>query len=130
MPSWRYWKDKREDSLGMEFCPKCGSRLEPRKTGEGNSFVLCCAKCGYTKEPINKQAEARTGPVIQAKPKTFLTVVGSQDEINTMSKIKKICEKCGNDEVYVWMVQTRGGDEAMTQFMRCTKCGHTFREYA
>jgi len=26
-------------------------------------------------------------------------------------------------------VQTRGGDEASTQFMRCTKCNHTFREY-
>jgi DNA-directed RNA polymerase subunit M len=33
-------------------------------------------------------------------------------------------------EVYVWQVQTRGGDEASTQFFRCTKCGHTFREYS
>jgi DNA-directed RNA polymerase subunit M len=30
----------------------------------------------------------------------------------------------------VWQVQTRGGDEASTQFFRCTKCGHTTREYS
>jgi transcription factor S len=114
----------------LEFCPNCGSRLEPKKTGEGNAFVLCCAKCSFTKQPANKKTEARTGAVIQPKAKPFLTVIGQNDEVNTMTKIKKPCDKCGNDEVYVWMVQTRGGDEAMTQFMRCTKCGHTFREYA
>ncbi len=115
----------------MEFCPNCGSRLEPKRTGVGNAFVLCCAKCSFTKQPIDKKTEARTGAVIQPKPtKPFMTVIGSKDEVDTMTKIKKICEKCGNDEVFVWMVQTRGGDEAMTQFMRCTKCGHTFREYA
>ena len=113
----------------MEFCPKCGSRLEPKKTGEGNNFVLCCAKCGFTKEPANRKAEARTGAVIQPKPTKFMTVVSEADEVNTMAKIKKQCDKCGNMEVYVWQVQTRGGDEASTQFMRCTKCGHTFREY-
>jgi DNA-directed RNA polymerase subunit M len=46
-----------------------------------------------------------------------------------MQTIKMKCEKCENNEVFVWQVQTRGGDEASTQFMRCTKCGHTFREY-
>jgi DNA-directed RNA polymerase subunit M/transcription elongation factor TFIIS len=29
----------------------------------------------------------------------------------------------------VWIVQTRGSDESSTQFMRCVKCGYTFREY-
>jgi len=93
----------------LEFCPSWGSRLEPKKTGIGNAFVLCCAKCNFTKQPIEKKAT--TGAVIQPKAKPFMSVLGQ------------------NDEVYVWMVQTRGGDEAMTQFMRCTKCGHTFREY-
>jgi transcription factor S len=113
----------------LEFCPNCGSRLEPKKTGEGNAFVLCCAKCSFTKQPQDKKVEARTGPVLSPKPKTFMTVVGKGDEVNTMTKITKQCESCGNMEVYVWQVQTRGGDEASTQFMRCTKCGHTFREY-
>jgi DNA-directed RNA polymerase subunit M/transcription elongation factor TFIIS len=27
-------------------------------------------------------------------------------------------------------VQTRGSDESSTQFLRCTKCSYTFREYS
>jgi len=114
----------------MEFCPDCGSRLEPKKTGNGLSFVLCCAKCSYTKEPIDKKAESRIGKVIEPKPTEFMTIITEEDKkINTMQTIKMKCDKCGHNEVYVWQVQTRGGDEASTQFMRCTKCGHTFREY-
>jgi DNA-directed RNA polymerase subunit M len=115
----------------MEFCPNCGCRLEPKKSTNGDtSFVLACSKCGYMKKPIDKRAEAKTGKVIQPKPKPFMTVISEEDQkIKTMPTIRAECEKCGNNLVYVWQVQTRGGDEASTQFMRCTKCGHTFREY-
>jgi transcription factor S len=112
----------------MEFCPNCGCRLEIRKTG-GTSFILAC-KCGFTKQPEDRKAEARTGKVLQPKPKAFMTVISEEDQkIKTMQTIHMKCDKCGNTEVFVWQVQTRGGDEASTQFMRCTKCGHTFREY-
>ena len=120
---------RRRGFLFMEFCPTCGCRLEPKKTG-GTSFVLCCSKCNFTKQPADRKTEARTGAVIQPKAKPFLTVISEEDQkIKTMQTIKMKCEKCENNEVFVWQVQTRGGDEASTQFMRCTKCGHTFREY-
>ncbi len=115
----------------MEFCPDCGCRLEPKKSTNGDaSFLLVCSKCGYTKQPIDRRAEAKTGKVFQPKPKPFMTIISEEDQkIKTMPTLRVKCEKCGNMEVYVWQVQTRGGDEASTQFMRCTKCGHTFREY-
>jgi transcription factor S len=113
----------------MEFCPNCGSRLEPKKTGIDASFVWAC-KCGFTKQPQNRKTTVTTGKVYQPKPKPFMTVISDEDQkIKTMQTIRMACEKCGNMEVFVWQVQTRGGDEASTQFMRCTKCGHTFREY-
>ena len=118
----------------MEFCPECGCRLEPKKTQVGsNAFLLVCSKCGFTKQPADKKAEAKTGKVITQPvnaPKPFMTVITEEDQkIKTMQTIKMKCDKCDNNLVYVWQVQTRGGDEASTQFMRCTKCGHTFREY-
>jgi DNA-directed RNA polymerase subunit M len=115
----------------MEFCPKCGCRLEPKRT-VGNAFELCCSKCNFTKQPVDKKTEARTGAVItpKLKPKPFMTIISEEEsKMQTMQTIKMKCDKCDNNMVYVWQVQTRGGDEASTQFMRCTKCGHTFREY-
>ena len=50
---------------------------------------------------------------------------GGQD----LPTISAHCEKCGNGEAVWWMLQTRSADEATTQFYRCTKCGHTWRNY-
>jgi DNA-directed RNA polymerase subunit M len=112
----------------MEFCPKCGCRLEPRRAD--GQVVLACTKCDYSKLATTGRSQAKVVKVIQQTTQPFMTVVSEQEgKINTMSTIKMKCEKCSNTEVYVWQVQTRGGDEASTQFMRCTKCGHTFREY-
>lgn len=113
----------------MEFCPECGCRLEPRKAAGG--VVLACTKCTYVKPAATNRDQAKVVKVITPKSQPFMTVISQEEgKVNTMSTIKVKCEKCGNMEVYVWQVQTRGGDEASTQFMRCTKCGHTFREYS
>ena len=112
----------------MEFCPTCGCFLSPRKSKNG--AVLACYKCGFTKQGAEKKDELIITKTFTPKTQESLTVITEADQkINTMATIKMQCEKCDNREVYVWQVQTRGGDEASTQFMRCTKCGHTFREY-
>ena len=36
--------------------------------------------------------------------------------------------KCGNDEFYIWSAQTRSGDEGMTHFRQCAKCGKRGKE--
>ena len=112
---------KREGFYRLEFCPNCGSRLEPKKTGNDNAFVLCCAKCGHTKEPIDSKAEARTGKVLQPKPKPFMTIISEADQqITPMQTIKMKCEKCENNTVYGKYRQER---RSSTQFMRCTNLG-------
>jgi DNA-directed RNA polymerase subunit M len=111
----------------MEFCPECGCRLEPKKAD--GIVVLACTKCNYVKKAVGNRAQAKVIKVIQPKTQPFMTVISEDEQkITTMPTIRMECEKCGNNLVYVWQVQTRGGDEASTQFMRCTKCGHTFRE--
>ena len=116
----------------MEFCPECGSVLRPKKTGEGNgvSIVLACSKCDYVKKGVVKNVKAATGKIITHNQPEAVTVIPKDQEVNTMPTIKMECPKCGNRLCYVWQVQTRGGDESSTQFFRCTKCNHTFREYS
>ena len=99
----------------MEFC-KCGKLL----TKKGDKFV--CSSCGYEKEIVSlshseKMAEKKSIPIIEK-------------EESSLAQINANCEKCGNRKAYFWQMQTRGADESPTNFFKCTKCKHTWREYA
>ena len=113
----------------MEFCPKCGTKLTPtKKKKKGKvTMVLSCPKCGY-KKPA---ALATVPKVIEHRPEERIAVIGKEEQkLRTLPTVRIECPKCGNMKAYVWQVQTRGTDESSTQFFRCTKCNHTFREYS
>ncbi len=105
----------------MQFCLKCSLALIPIK--KEKSVVLACPKCG--------EETVRADPIVQKfeTAKESVVVIGkSEKNLQTLPKMKVICQKCGHGEAFYWMVQTRGGDEASTQFFKCTKCGRTWRE--
>lgn len=117
----------------MEFCPKCGSRLVPKKgkSGKETSLMLVCPKCGYKKRAPGKKVEPKVAKVIQHNPQQLVAVIGKEEQkLRTLPTVRIECPKCGNNLAYVWQVQTRGADESSTQFLRCTKCSYTFREYS
>ncbi|MDR2708063.1 MAG: transcription factor S [Nitrososphaerota archaeon] len=117
----------------MEFCPKCGSRLEPKKskTGKKASLVLACPKCGYKKVETDAVIEPKITKIIQHSPQQFVAVIGKEEQkLTTLPTVRVECPKCENNTAYVWQVQTRGADESSTQFLRCTKCNYTYREYS
>jgi DNA-directed RNA polymerase subunit M len=118
----------------MEFCPKCGSRLEPKKykNGKETTLALVCPKCGYKKPESGTKVEPpKVGKVIQHGPQQLVAVIGKEEQkLRTLPTVRIECPKCGNNIAYVWQVQTRGADESSTQFLRCTKCNYTFREYS
>jgi len=106
------------------FCPKCGSLLRPKKSG--NRIVKYCS-CGYTSKDSSDE-----GLLIKEKSnlekRDEIVVVDRVVEI--LPKINEECGKCGNNEVYYWTIQTRAGDEAETRFFKCTKCDHVWRSYS
>jgi len=117
----------------MEFCPKCGSRLEPKKgkTPKKAALMLVCPKCGYKKQEKCGKVEPKVAKVIQHNPQQLVAVIGKEEQkLRTLPTVRVECPRCGNNLAYVWQVQTRGADESSTQFLRCTKCGYTFREYS
>ena len=119
--------------ITMEFCPKCGSRLEPKKSKSGKEaiLVLACPKCGYKKPEAAEKIEPKVAKVIQHTPQQFVAVIGKEEQkLSTLPTVRIECPRCGNNTAYVWQVQTRGADESSTQFLRCTKCSYTFREYS
>jgi DNA-directed RNA polymerase subunit M len=115
----------------MDFCPNCGSILIPKIVEAGSQVIvlLQCKKCGYkNKGPKqNRKFELKT---IQHSPKQMVAVIDRNVDISTETTIPIECPSCSNNLGYVWQVQTRGADESSTQFIRCTKCGYTYRESA
>jgi transcription factor S len=102
----------------MEFCPKCGAVLVEKRKNLG------CARCSYT---TKTKVKLKTSEKIEQKRGV---AVVSEKDTQTLPVIIERCRKCENDKAYFWTVQTRSGDEAETKFFKCTKCGHTWREYS
>jgi DNA-directed RNA polymerase subunit M len=118
--------------MTMEFCPKCGTRLVPKRPKEGakGRTVLACPKCGFKKKLVAKKLEP-IPKVIEHSPQETIAVISKEEQkLRVLPTVRVECPKCGNNLAYVWQVQTRGSDESSTQFFRCTKCSHTFREYS
>ncbi len=115
----------------MEFCPKCGTRLVPKKKSKGKSrFTLVCPKCGYKSKQLKRKLEP-VPKVIEHSPQKTIAIIGKKEQkLRVLPTMRIECPKCGNNLAYVWQVQTRGSDESSTQFFRCTKCEYTFREYS
>lgn len=114
----------------MEFCLKCESRLVLTQRSSESEVIkeFICPKCGYTKSLEDEQKLTKT---TSPSPEDIVTVIGEEEsKIRTLPTTRTECPKCGNQEAYWWMVQTRGADESTTQFFRCTKCNYTWRDMA
>ena len=111
----------------MKFCPKCGSIMVPKK--ENGKTVYKCPKCGY-EESGEASGSVKIKTVIKHSIKEK-TLVLEDERPPAGAQITKgvVCPKCGNDEAYFWILQTRAADEPPTRFYKCTKCGKVWREY-
>ena len=106
----------------MKFCPSCQTRLKKSDSG------LKCPRCGHSEGGDGKKAAAEE-PAIKELGNPEFNVLDENEGKETLPTIKIECEKCGHGEAVWWMLQTRSADEATTQFYRCIKCNHTWRNY-
>lgn len=109
----------------MKFCPNCETRL--RLKFDENQVV--CPKCGFT---ISEQEPTVTINVsnVTTQEHNALRVLDAENNTEVLPTINIECPKCNNNLAVWWMLQTRSADEATTQFFRCTKCNHTWRNYS
>ena len=105
----------------IEFCSKCGAIMLPDK--KRKSVVLKCRSCGSEKKKSVKDLR-----IVEEKKKIKGIVVLEKNE-TMLPTTDKACPECDNQKAYWWLQQTRSADEPPTQFFRCTKCHHVWREY-
>jgi transcription factor S len=102
----------------MEFCPRCGAVLVKKDKYYG------CPRCNYsTRNKVKINTSENMGD-----KKEVAVIKDKSDDVYPV--VNEECPKCGNNRAYFWTVQTRASDEAETKFFKCTKCGHTRREYS
>ena len=114
----------------MKFCPKCDTRIR----NKSEEKILICIKCGHN--IVNEVSSTITA---SGKPNSVSSYDYSENTLKIMDVEKPLeslpttnieCPKCYNNLAFWWMLQTRSADEATTQFYRCTKCSHTWRNYS
>jgi DNA-directed RNA polymerase subunit M len=93
----------------------------------GEEEEMVCPKCGFKTKKI--EVDARKESNIKATQDVSLKVMEG-DSVEALPTTSIDCPQCKNETAFWWMLQTRSADEATTQFYRCTKCNHTWRNYA
>ncbi len=103
----------------VEFCEKCGAILIGKKGEE-----IKCPACGHI---TKSKSDIKLSEKIEVKEEKEIIPSNIGEDINPIADVE--CPKCGNKKAYYWTKQTRAGDEPETQFFKCTKCSHQWRDY-
>jgi transcription factor S len=101
--------------MELNFCD-CGGMLMPSEKGSK------CRSCG------NAYDSKTSGFKVTASSEKKETVVIENNDPD-LPATDKTCEKCSNGRAFYWLIQTRSSDEPPTQFFKCTRCRHIWREY-
>lgn len=99
----------------MMFCPKCKSLMLPK----ADDFV--CSKCGNKKK--------KKGSAVVVEKQVEKETVFLEKQIDILPKTRAECPKCGHNEAFWVLRQTRASDEPETRIFTCTKCNHRWRAY-
>ncbi|MGQ4832345.1 MAG: transcription factor S [Candidatus Asgardarchaeia archaeon] len=113
----------------MEFCPKCGSLLIPKKDKKTGEVLLVCPSCGYTTKATEDVSERyQIKEKIEHRP-TDLPVVITEEALTNAPTERVTCPKCGYNEAYVLEVPTIDEEQdSVVVVYRCKKCGYSWRE--
>ena len=84
--------------------------------------VFKCSRCGCERETNG----ASQTFVTKTREKELVVI---ESTAPTLPKTRVECQKCGHNEAFWVLRQTRAADEPETRIYRCTECGHSWREY-
>jgi transcription factor S len=93
--------------------------------------IVLCPKCGFSVDKENEKVSTKENTISSIEnTEHSLKVIDADKSPDILPTTSIECPRCKNNNAFWWMLQTRSADEATTQFYRCTKCSHTWRNYS
>jgi transcription factor S len=92
--------------------------------------IVLCPKCGFSVDNENEESAKENMISSIENTEHSLKVIDADKSPDILPTTSIECPRCKNNNAFWWMLQTRSADEATTQFYRCTKCSHTWRNYS
>jgi len=83
-----------------------------------------CPGCG---EAQKAKSEIKLSEKVKKAEEKEIVDTDNATEVNPITDAE--CPECKNKKAYYWTKQTRAGDEPETQFFKCVKCNHQWRDY-
>jgi len=117
---------KSENSTALtNFCPKCQAflGLAARKSAE-----IYCRKCHYKIEHNNNRVLKKKINPSRANCSEIAVVDKQISKLRTFPVVHAICSECNNDKSETWIMAFGSEGTTGITFLRCTLCGHTWRE--
>ena len=117
---------------GGDVIPKVVSvDLKKRKKGSVIfEMPRKCPSCGKIIDSGSKNSKAfEIKQTIRHSDLEKTVIIEDSDEVATMPTVTSHCEKCGHNEAFWILRQTRSSDEPETRIYTCIKCGFRWRAY-
>mmetsp|Transcript_11222 Transcript_11222/g.34601 ORF Transcript_11222/g.34601 Transcript_11222/m.34601 type:complete len:111 (+) Transcript_11222:288-620(+) len=110
----------------MQFCPHDGTLLQVHVSDAGTPVArlqFFCPLCPYVHRPRHKHALD-----VPTTPKAVDDVMGGDRAWENVDQTAATCPACNHGQAYFMQLQIRSADEPMTNFFKCTNCGHRWNE--
>jgi DNA-directed RNA polymerase subunit M len=104
--------------MTIEFCPKCGKILIPKK--DNQKIISKCSHCNF--EKLGKGLIGKNK--IKKEPQKGKGII--RDE-NAFADYKHECSKCGYNKAQIIDMGVFYSDEDNLILLKCGKCGHSER---
>jgi len=107
------------------FCPQCSNSLAVSRSPTTGTNRLECRTCPYEFILTRKYYERKA-----MRRKEVDDVMGGEGAWDNVDQTEVQCpnDACEGSRAYFYMVQIRSADEPMTTFLKCTTCGHKWKE--
>ncbi|CAK0866845.1 unnamed protein product [Prorocentrum cordatum] len=110
--------------MAAQFCPSCANLLViDVGVGRSGGVAFRCRTCPYVYKVEEKLADKQVLPRRRVDD-----ILGGEEAWKDVDTTEEQCPRCGHHKAYVKQLQTRSADEPMTNFFRCTKCSHNWKD--